>query len=272
MPHVEIPQAEFKVVMLGDTNTGKTCLVLRFAEGYYREEGRSSTIGAFFLTKRLTVNSITCKMLLWDTAGKEQFHKLAQTYYKNAAAAILCYDISNPCSLVRLRGWLKEVQESTGQIVLAIAACKGDLEPVPGLPEEAQSLADSVGALYVHTSAKDNEGVSELFQLTAERVLTWQQKSEKGMAIPLPVTLGAATNRSRPGSPPNFTRISSIEMETPIASSKMKDTNESYKDITTAEDNDILERTKTTKRPRLGCAGSLLACGSDDPTRSCNIS
>jgi GTPase SAR1 family protein len=52
MPHVELPQAEFKVVMLGETNTGKTSLVLRFAEGYFRESGRNATVGAFFVTKR----------------------------------------------------------------------------------------------------------------------------------------------------------------------------------------------------------------------------
>jgi small GTP-binding protein len=58
--------------MLGDTNTGKTSLVLRFAEGYYREEARSATVGAFFITKRLQVQGITCKIQIWDTAGQEQ--------------------------------------------------------------------------------------------------------------------------------------------------------------------------------------------------------
>jgi GTPase SAR1 family protein len=99
---------------LGDTNTGKTSLVLRFVEGYYRDAGRSSTVGAFFLTKRLTASHITCKLLLWDTAGQEQFQKLAVTYYRHAAAAILSYDVTNPRSLVRLRAWLDDLQRHTG--------------------------------------------------------------------------------------------------------------------------------------------------------------
>lgn len=99
---------------MGDTNTGKTSLVLRFAEGYYRDAGRSSTVGAFFLTKRLTASNITCKLLLWDTAGQEQFQKLAVTYYRHAAAAILSYDVTNPRSLVRLRAWLDDLQRHTG--------------------------------------------------------------------------------------------------------------------------------------------------------------
>jgi GTPase SAR1 family protein len=104
----------FQVVLLGDTNTGKTSLVLRFVEGYYRDAGRSSTVGAFFLTKRLTASNITCKLLLWDTAGQEQFQKLAVTYYRHAAAAILSYDVTNPRSLVRLRAWVDDLQRHTG--------------------------------------------------------------------------------------------------------------------------------------------------------------
>lgn len=108
MPHVELPQAEFKVVMLGETFTGKTSLVLRFAEGYYRDSARNPTVGAFFITKRLTVSvpvkdgeepqPITAKLAIWDTAGQEQFKRLAPMYYKNAAAAIICYDVTSPKS------------------------------------------------------------------------------------------------------------------------------------------------------------------------------
>ena len=143
MPHVEFPQADFKVVILGDTFTGKTSLVLRFAEGHYRDSARDPTVGAFFITKRLTVNvspqqqsrhqpnsstatgtksdddnindsttnanntsaathPVTAKLQIWDTAGQEQFKKLAPMYYKNAAAAIICYDVTSPTSFETL--------------------------------------------------------------------------------------------------------------------------------------------------------------------------
>lgn len=153
--------------------------MLRFAEGYYRSESRSPTVGAFFLAKRLTVHSnMTCKMLLWDTAGQDQFQKLAITYYKSAAAAILAYDVSNSTSIQKLYYWLNEVQKNTAdrRIVIAIVACKGDLEPIPGLEEDAQRLAASVNAIYVKTSAKDNIGVHGLFKLVAERVLEWHEE------------------------------------------------------------------------------------------------
>lgn len=195
MPHVELPSAEFKVVLLGDTNTGKTCLVLRLVEGSYKPSARSSTVGAFFLTKRLTVNNITCKMLLWDTAGQEQFQKLAVTYYQHAAAAIVCYDSSNPNSVVRLKRSLEELDRYIRQnhpMVLAVAACKSDLLAVPGLEEEARRTAKAYDALYFgHTSAKMNQGVTEVFQKTAARVLEWHELAVTGQARPLPVTVGS---------------------------------------------------------------------------------
>ena len=196
MPHIELPQAEFKVVLLGDTNTGKTSLALRFVEGYYKESGRSPTVGAFFLTKRITVHqTTTCKLLLWDTAGQAQFQKLAQTYYQQAAAAIFTYDVSQPQSLHRLRVFLDEVLQNTAgrRMALAIVACKTDLDATlhhPGLAEEAQQLAAAHHALYVATSAKTGEGVQSLFEQTAERVWQYQREAQVGSGLPIPVMVG----------------------------------------------------------------------------------
>lgn len=70
-------QYEFKVVVLGDKSVGKTCLVLRFIEGYFAPK-QQSTIGAFFLTKKFSLpNGTLCKMQLWDTAGQERFRAMA---------------------------------------------------------------------------------------------------------------------------------------------------------------------------------------------------
>jgi GTPase SAR1 family protein len=197
--------------------------------GTYKAERTNPTVGAFFLTKRLTVETstsasgggggstsqTTCKILLWDTAGQAQFQKLARTYYHNASAAILTFDVSQPSSLTRLRHWLDELQlhgnnniapntnsatasgatsssaigdtapshrvasTNNGDMVICIAACKCDLGPSPGLAEEAKRLAQAVGALYVETSAKDNLGVTQLFHDTVARILRQQQQQQQ---------------------------------------------------------------------------------------------
>lgn len=116
--------------MLGDTNVGKTSLVLRFAEGYYRESSRQPTVGAFFITKRVQTSSgITCKVQIWDTAGQSQFRKMLPMYYKTAAAAIVCFDVTNAESWYAAKEWVDELKISNenGNIVLAIVATKTDL-------------------------------------------------------------------------------------------------------------------------------------------------
>jgi small GTP-binding protein len=91
---------------LGDKGVGKTSLLLRFVEGHFIAK-QQSTIGAFFLTKRITSSSGTvCKMQLWDTAGQERFRAMAHMYYRGAAAAIVCFDITNENSFTKMKEWL----------------------------------------------------------------------------------------------------------------------------------------------------------------------
>jgi small GTP-binding protein len=263
------------VVILGDTNTGKTSLVLRFVEGHYRAEARSATVGAFFLTKRLTVNHTTCKMLLWDTAGQQQFQKLAVTYYRNAAAAVLAFDVCQPGSVVQMKRWLEQVLQNTAgrRIVIAVAACKGDLEAAPGLEEEAQRLAVAADAIYVKTSAKDNTGVHELFEKVAARVLQWHREEVAGTGLHIPVTVGV-------GQLPHSTRVRSsahhlspyrttARAESPSEKGEHhnNDASSGHTPDTVAED-DVMVEGEEKKQEDISsnpmCEGSLLVCGTDD--------
>ncbi|CAM9374369.1 unnamed protein product [Heterosigma akashiwo] len=125
-----LPPVEFKVVVLGDKGVGKSCLVLRFIEGYFSPK-QQSTIGAFFLSKTIeAADGTACKMQIWDTAGQERFRAMASMYYRNAAAAIVCFDITDEESFSKMKDWVQELKANVpeGRLVLAIAATKTDLE------------------------------------------------------------------------------------------------------------------------------------------------
>jgi small GTP-binding protein len=172
--------AEFKVVVLGDTGTGKTSLVLRFIEGYFTAR-QQSTIGAFFLAKKLTLKDGShCKMQLWDTAGQERFRAMAPMYYRNASAAIICFDITNEDSFAKMKDWVEELQTNIpkDEIVLTIAATKCDLESERAVSRQrTESFAARVNAFVAETSAKDNKGVEELFQKLSEEVMKRRAES-----------------------------------------------------------------------------------------------
>lgn len=187
---------EFKVVVLGDKGVGKTSLVLRFIEGYFIAK-QQSTIGAFFLTKRITSsNGTICKMQLWDTAGQERFRAMAPMYYRNAAAAIVCFDITNEDSFSKMKDWVEELQQNVpvDQLTLAIACNKCDCEEARVVTKgRADEFAERVGnALVFETSAKANEGVEELFKKVTEEVLL--KKGLKGPAAGTPVSVINVTN------------------------------------------------------------------------------
>jgi len=171
-----------QVVVLGDSHVGKTSLVTRFAEGYYRDSSREPTVGAHFVTRRIQSSDGTpTKVQIWDTAGQESFHQMASMFYKNAAAIVFCYDVTSRASFDGMRRWLDGARSSTSPsggggrsdgIVLAIAGLKSDLRTDDSVPEaEASALAEAVGAVHVPTSAKADFGVDELFRGVADLVL-----------------------------------------------------------------------------------------------------
>ena len=187
------------MVILGDSNIGKTSLVTRFAEGYYRENSRPATVGAFFVTKRISHSNTTSnnntnnnnipttKIQIWDTAGSSSFHAMAPMFYKNAAAIIVCYDVTSRQSFDGMRLWLDEVRRKVKvgeDVVVAIAALKTDLlqqqnqnqqAQQPAVPEyEVEQLAEALNVLYLPTSAKTNLNVTNLFHCVADRVLQYR--------------------------------------------------------------------------------------------------
>jgi small GTP-binding protein len=194
MPHVEKPQAEFKVVILGDSHIGKTSLVTRFAEGYYRENSRPATLGGYFVTKTIqSSENVHTKIQIWDTAGADSFRAMAPIFYKTASAIIICYDATRRDTFDGMRLWLDEVRRKVrvGQdVVVAIAALKSDLLTFDdndgdrggggaakkvAVPEyEVEQLAEALGFIYLPTSAKTGFNVHALFQRVADRVLQYR--------------------------------------------------------------------------------------------------
>eukprot|EP00980_Cylindrotheca_fusiformis_P018791 scaffold6265_cov193-Cylindrotheca_fusiformis.AAC.11 len=230
MPRVEVTQAEFKVVMLGDAFTGKTSLALRFVEGYYRGTDRDATVGANFLTKRLTVNGITNKIQIWDTAGADQFKRLAPMYYKQSAAAIICYDSSSPKSFDALKYWIGEIQRNApDQIVIALCANKCDLVRNPDT-SAAERLAQESGSMFFSTSAKNNTNVNTVFEMVAERVLEIQQNNPGSIKVNLAHVDGSTLSppqspqsprpTMQPSSPGKTTYMPNYLPESPLVDEK----------------------------------------------------
>ena len=156
-----------KIVLLGDSGVGKTCLISRFITGQF-DENVNSTNGASYASKKIEYSQGKTLVLdIWDTAGQEKYKSLTKFFYKDAAMVILVYDITRKESFDNLKNfWYKEIQEyGDPNIVLGIAGNKSDLYDNEAVPEkEAREFAKSINAIFALTSAQNNSGVNKLFE------------------------------------------------------------------------------------------------------------
>ena len=177
-------EQSIKVVLLGDSGVGKSSLALRFVTNEFRPYSES-TIGASFMSKSIRVpvspaSKSTASiqperdigLKIWDTAGQEKYRSLAPMYYRGAQVAILVYDITIPASFVALQEWVLELQNNAlPDLMLVICGNKSDLEQFRRVDREVgENYAKEMGAVYVETSAKDGEGVLDMFTGVAMRV------------------------------------------------------------------------------------------------------
>ena len=171
-----------KVVLLGDSGVGKTCIISRYISGAF-DSNAPSTNGASYASKNITYSELNKSLLLdvWDTAGQEKYKALTKFFYKDAQVAILVYDISREETFNNLKNyWYEQVKENGEKnIVLAVAGNKSDMyENEKVNEEEARKFAASVGAIFQLTSAQNNTGINELFHDVGLKYLdpNFQQK------------------------------------------------------------------------------------------------
>ena len=113
---------ESKLVLLGDSNVGKTSLVLRFVKNQFNADP-VSTVGAAFLQSPVTDDSLDEKIQfgIWDTAGSERYKALAPMYYRGAEVAIVVYDITSFKSFEGAKNWVRDLK--LGTMALARFRC-----------------------------------------------------------------------------------------------------------------------------------------------------
>jgi len=110
----------------------------------------------------MTTDDRVIKFEMWDTAGQERYRALAPMYYRNADAAVLVYDITDPESFAALRSWYQELQKNVPSCIVLLAGNKLDLER--GVPREGpEQFADERECPLIEVSSKTGEHINDLF-------------------------------------------------------------------------------------------------------------
>ena len=162
----------FKFVMIGDTGSGKSCILLRFADDTYTET-YITTIGVDFRFRTVTVEGKTCKLQIWDTAGQERYRTITSAYYRGADAIVMVYDITSMDSFKHVNDWLLEVKRYTKEDTLnLLIGNKCDMEAERQVSkQQGEKFATDLNVPFLETSAKDGTNVDPAFLMLTKKLM-----------------------------------------------------------------------------------------------------
>lgn len=162
----------FKILTIGESGVGKTCLLIRYTENKF-QKNYLTTIGIDFKSKNITLHNKSVKLKIWDTAGQERFRNITQQYYKGADGIVLVFDVTEAASFEKISDWMKQINTYTqpDKIGIVLLGNKVDMENRQVKQEQAQEVAKSFGVQYFETSAHTNFNVEESFKFLAEEIM-----------------------------------------------------------------------------------------------------
>lgn len=161
----------FKLLLIGDSGVGKSCLLLRFADDTYTES-YISTIGVDFKIRTIELEGKTVKLQIWDTAGQERFRTITSSYYRGAHGIIVVYDVTDEATFNNVKQWLQEIERYACEGVnKLLVGNKADLTGSKQVDyEAAKQFADQLNIPFLETSAKDATNVEQAFLTMAKQI------------------------------------------------------------------------------------------------------
>eukprot|EP01121_Diplochlamys_sp_Union-15-3_P012535 TRINITY_DN3768_c0_g1_i2.p1 TRINITY_DN3768_c0_g1~~TRINITY_DN3768_c0_g1_i2.p1 ORF type:complete len:205 (+),score=34.71 TRINITY_DN3768_c0_g1_i2:28-642(+) len=162
----------FKVLLVGESGVGKTCLLTRYADDKF-DPVYLSTIGVDFRFRMLDLGDTKLKLQIWDTAGQERFRNITTSYYRGAHGVFLVYDVTDQRSFDKLPYWIDEIKHHCQpNIKVIIIGNKSDMASRAVSSGMGQSFAEKMGVKFLETSAKEASNVQEAFTEMAKQFVT----------------------------------------------------------------------------------------------------
>ena len=161
----------FKLLLIGDSGVGKSCLLLRFADDTYTDS-YISTIGVDFKIRTIELDGKTIKLQIWDTAGQERFRTITSSYYRGAHGIIIVYDVTSKDSFDSVKQWLQEIERYASEAVnKLLVGNKSDMEAKRAVQtDQGKEMAASLKMPFLETSAKASTNVEKAFLTMAGEI------------------------------------------------------------------------------------------------------
>jgi small GTP-binding protein len=188
-----------KILTIGESGVGKTCILLRYTDNKFIKH-HLTTIGIDYKTKDVNINNKSIKLKIWDTAGQERFRNITQQYYKGADGIVLVFDLTDRNSFEKVREWMKQIQSYTQKdsIAIVLLGNKCDAEDKAVSIQEANEIANEFNLKFFETSAMNNINIEESFkQLSSEIIKIKDAKNSSSDAEPQRMALKPSSNNEQ---------------------------------------------------------------------------
>ena len=171
-PDYNFSDLNFKIIVIGDSGVGKSCLTIQAIQDKFVELYRA-TVGFEFLSFNVRINKVVIKLQIWDTCGQEVYKSLITGIYRNSSLAIILYSVTNRNTFQHIDTWIKELnQNSTKNIKIILVGNKSDLEKERKISyEEGEKLKNKHKLDYfIETSAKTGNNAKNVL-IEAAKIL-----------------------------------------------------------------------------------------------------
>jgi Ras-related protein Rab-5C len=169
----KIKTIEIKIVLLGNINVGKTSIASRYCKNVFNEHHINTIGGAYQQQKVILSNGSAVKLHIWDTSGQERFRAMTNLYYRDAQVAILTYDVTNESSFSGIEFWINELKYKVenDNMILCLVGNKSDAKEDERKVSKikGKNFAEENNMLFFETSAKNGDGVKDLFVTIANK-------------------------------------------------------------------------------------------------------
>jgi len=176
-----------KVMVVGDTAVGKTCLLISFTTNSFPSDHVPTVFDNYTATTVYEGHAV--KLGLWDTSGSSDYDKMRPLSYPGTDCFILCFALNNPESFTNVKEkWMPEIREHCPGVPVVLVGTKLDLRTETNAKEcisteTGKQLAKEIGAAaYIECSARTQQNLKTVFETVIKVVvdiLAQQQQQQE---------------------------------------------------------------------------------------------
>ena len=173
-----LPEIKLKLLIIGDSNVGKTSMLLNYTDNYF-PESHLATIGVEYKVKELKTDKYNITLQIWDTAGQERFRSITKSFFRNTNGILFVYDITSRKSFQSVKDWIKDSELHDTGFEKILVGNKIDLKEKREVNfEELKEYGAKKKIDVIEASAKERTNIDEAFQKIVDLILSNKNEME----------------------------------------------------------------------------------------------